>query len=258
MASFGKLDKDLHLQVYENVEELSDSLAEHVAQLSASAVKDRGAFTVVLSGGSLIKTLGKLCEPPYLHTVDWGNWHVFWVDERVVKKDHPDSNYKLAYDGFLSKVPIPSEKVYAINDTLSAQGAAEDYEFGLKQLVKTGILATADTNDYPRFDLLLMGMGPDGHCASLFPNHPLVHVKEKWVASITDSPKPPPERITFTLPVIQAAANIFFVANGEGKAEMVAKVFGEELPFGQLPSQSARPTNGKLIWFADKGAASKL
>jgi 6-phosphogluconolactonase len=156
----------------------------------------------------------------------------------------------------LLQVPIPSGQVYAINDTLSTEAAAEDYEMCIKQLTKTGIVPTHD--GYPRFDLLLLGMGPDGHCCSLFPHHPLVHVKDRWIAPITDSPKPPPERITFTLPVVQAAANITFVANGEGKAEMMAKVFGEELPLGELPSQSARPLNGKLIWFADKPAASKL
>ena len=154
------------------------------------------------------------------------------------------------------QVPIPSGQVYAINDTLATEAAAEDYEMCIKQLTKTGVVATVD--GYPRFDLLLLGMGPDGHCCSLFPHHPLVLVKDKWVAPITDSPKPPPERITLTMPVVQAAANVTFVANGEGKAEMLAKVFGEELPLGELPSQSARPLNGKLIWFADKPAASKL
>jgi 6-phosphogluconolactonase len=255
--SLGKLNRAEHLQVYDDVGSLSVSLAAHVAGVAAAAVEARGAFSVVLSGGSLIKTLGKLCESPYLESVDWAKWHVFWADERVVKKDHPDSNYKLAWDGFLSKVPIPSGQVYAINDTLSTEAAAEDYEACIKQLTKTGVVAVAD-NGYPRFDLLLLGMGPDGHCCSLFPGHPLVQLTDKWIAPITDSPKPPPERITFTMPVVQAAANVAFVANGEGKAEMLAKVFGPELPLGELPSQSARPRHGHLVWFADRPAASKL
>ncbi|KAG0562054.1 hypothetical protein KC19_9G114000 [Ceratodon purpureus] len=254
-GNLGKLKRE-ELQVYEDGESLSVSLAAHVADVATAAIEARGAFTVVLSGGSLIKMLGKVCESPYLESVDWAKWHVFWADERVVKKDHPDSNYKLAWDGFLSKVPIPSGQVYAINDSLSTEAAAEDYEMCIRQLTKTGVVAIAD--GYPRLDLLLLGMGPDGHCCSLFPHHPLVQVKDRWIAPITDSPKPPPERITFTMPVVQAAANVTFVANGEGKAEMLAKVFGEELPLGELPSQSARPLNGKLIWFADKAAASKL
>eukprot|EP00246_Nothoceros_aenigmaticus_P003219 TRINITY_DN1422_c0_g1_i4.p1 TRINITY_DN1422_c0_g1~~TRINITY_DN1422_c0_g1_i4.p1 ORF type:complete len:102 (-),score=12.27 TRINITY_DN1422_c0_g1_i4:191-496(-) len=101
-------------------------------------------------------------------------------------------------------------------------------------------------------------MGPDGHVASLFPNHPLVSVKDKWVASITDSPKPPPERITLTFPVINSAAHIAFVATGSGKADMVKSIFGEELPFGSLPAQIVGPVAGKLVWFADEAATSKL
>lgn len=154
-------------------------------------------------------------------------------------------------------MPIPSGQVYAINDELSVEAAAEDYESCIKQLTKTGVVATS-SDGYPRFDLLLLGMGPDGHCCSLFPHHPLVQVKGKWIAPISDSPKPPPERITFTMPVVQAGANIYFVANGAGKAEMLAKVFGDELPLGELPSQSARPLKGTLIWFTDKPAAAKL
>jgi len=254
-GNLGKLKKE-DLQVYQDAEELSLSLAAHVARVAEDAIAAHGAFSVVLSGGSLIKTLGKLCESPYLESVDWARWHVLWADERVVKKDHPDSNYKLAWDGLLSKVPIPSGQVYAINDTLSTEAAAEDYEMCIQHLTKTGVVPTA--HGYPRFDLLLLGMGPDGHCCSLFPHHPLVLVKDKWIAPISDSPKPPPERITFTMPVVQAAANVTFVANGAGKADMLAKVFGEELPLGELPSQSARPLNGKLIWFTDKPAAAKL
>lgn len=155
------------------------------------------------------------------------------------------------------QVPIPSEQVYAIDDTLSVEAAAEDYENRIRELTKTGVVPMSE-DGYPRFDLLLLGMGPDGHCCSLFPHHPLLFVKDKWVAPITDSPKPPPERITLTLPVVQAAANVFFVANGAGKADMLAKVFGEELQLGELPSQSARPRNGRLIWFTDKAATAKL
>ncbi|KAJ8466039.1 hypothetical protein OPV22_028591 [Ensete ventricosum] len=168
------------LLVFDSEEELSVSLAKYTAELSAKFVRERGAFTVVLSGGSLIQSLRKLTESPYLESVDWAKWHVFWVDERVVPKDHEDSNYKLAFDGFLSKVSIPPGQVYAINDALSAEGAAEDYETALKHLVNVGVVAVSSVTGYPRFDLMLLGMGPDGHIASLFPGHPLLHVTEKW------------------------------------------------------------------------------
>jgi len=246
-------------KVFEDRDDLATSLADYVAGLSKSATEGRGAFTVVLSGGSLIHQLRKLTEPPYLDSVDWGRWHVFWVDERVVAKNHPDSNYKLAYDGLLSKVPIVPGHVYAINDSLSAEGAAEDYETGLKQLAKTGILDASKSGDFPTFDLILLGIGPDGHIASLFPGHPLLSEKEKWVTFIRDSPKPPPERITFTLPVINAAANIAVVVTGAGKADALKKGFlGDELHNDLLPVQMVSPKSGNLTWFADKAAAAKI
>lgn len=245
------------VQVFDTKDDLAADLAKYTADLSDKFTKERGAFTVVLSGGSLIDYLRKLAEPPHLDSVDWSKWHVFWVDERVVPKDHADSNYKLAYDGFLSKVPILSGNVYAINDALSAEGAADDYETGLKHLVKNGVVDFSEASGFPKFDLMLLGMGPDGHVASLFPGHPLVEEKEKWVTFIKDSPKPPPERITFTFPVINSSAYIALVVTGTGKASAVQKALGSSEDSGTLPVELVSPA-GELKWFLDKNAASKL
>lgn len=240
-------------------EELAISLAEYTANLSEKFVKERGAFSVVLSGGSLIKALRKLTESPYLESVDWKKWYVFWADERVVPKDHVDSNYKLAYDGLLSKVPVLPGHVCAINDSLSAKDAAVDYESHLRQYTKTGVIDTSSTEEIAKFDVMLLGMGPDGHVASLFPGHPLVKEEEKWVTFIEDSPKPPPERITLTFPVINASANIALVAMGAGKADVVSSALGSgENSEPQLPVQMVSLKDGKLVWFADREAASKL
>ncbi|KAM7271534.1 hypothetical protein ACFE04_030748 [Oxalis oulophora] len=243
--------------VFDTEDDLAVALAKYTADLSDKFTKERGAFTVVVSGGSLIKSLRKLLEPPYLDSVNWSKWHVFWVDERVVPKDHEDSNYKLAFDGFLSKVPIPPGQVYAINDALSAEGAADDYETCLRHLVHTNVLALSTISGYPKFDLELLGMGPDGHVASLFPGHPLVKEKEKWVTFIKDSPKPPPERITFTFPVINSSAYNVLVVCGEGKARAVESAFGtsqnsESLPAGMVTAEE------EFALFLDKAAASKL
>jgi 6-phosphogluconolactonase len=247
------------LLVFDSKEELAVSLAKYTAELSEKFAAERGAFTVVLSGGSLIDALSKLTEPPYLESVDWSKWHVFWVDERVVPKDHEDSNYKLAFDGFLSKVPIPPGQVYAINDALSAEGAADDYEACLKQLVKNGVIAMSTATGFPRFDLQLLGMGPDGHIASLFPGHPLVNEKERWVTYIKDSPKPPPERITFTFPVINSSAYIAMVVTGAGKAGPVQKVLSDKQTSSDLlPIEIAVLQDGEFTWFTDKPAVSLL
>ncbi|KAH7853372.1 hypothetical protein Vadar_001686 [Vaccinium darrowii] len=245
------------VQVFDTEDDLAVSLAKYTADLSDKFAKERGAFTVVVSGGSLIKSLRKLVEPPYIDSMEWSKWHMFWVDERVVPKDHEDSNYKLAFDGFLSKVPIPPGNVYAINDALSAEGAADDYETCLKHLVKTNIIDVSQATGFPKFDVMLLGMGPDGHVASLFPGHPLVQANEQWVAFIKDSPKPPPERITFTFPVINSSANIALVVAGAGKADVVNVALGNGQSSNLLPVQMVSP-EGELTWFLDKGAASKL
>ena len=128
----------------------------------------------------------------------------------------------------------------------------------MKQLVKTGVLQSA-ASGFPKFDLMLLGMGPDGHVASLFPGHPLLNEKEHWVTFIKDSPKPPPERITFTFPVINSSANIALVATGSGKAGVVQQALGGENSSSELlPVQMITLEDGELTWFADKAAASKL
>lgn len=247
------------MRIHENLDDLSTDLVEYISELSEAAVKERGVFAIALSGGSLIGLLGKLCEAPYDKTVDWAKWYIFWVDERVVAKSHIDSNYKLVKDGFLSKVTIIPSHVNSINDSLTAEEAASDYEFCIRQLVKTRVINVSDVSDCPKFDLILLGMGPDGHVASLFPDHPALDLKEDWVTYIIDSPKPPPERITFTLPVINSASDVAVVVTGSSKAEAVHLAIDEIGPDHPiLPARMVKPSKGKLVWFLDTEAASKL
>ncbi|WKA07721.1 hypothetical protein VitviT2T_025506 [Vitis vinifera] len=213
------------VKVFDSEEEVAVGLAKYTADISNKITNEKSSFTVVLSGGSLIHSLRKLVEAPYIDSIEWGKWHVFWVDERVVPKDHVDSNYKLAYDGFLSKVPIPPGQVYAINDALSAEGAADDYETCLKHLVTNG--------------------------------HPLVKENKKWVTFIKDSPKPPPERITFTFPVINSSAYIAMVVVGAGKAPVIEATLGKSPNSEVLPVGMVSPED-EMTWFFDKQAASKI
>ncbi|XP_022776729.1 probable 6-phosphogluconolactonase 1 isoform X2 [Durio zibethinus] len=250
MALSGANNDRGELRIHENLDELRTDLADYIAELSEAAVKERGVFAIALSGGSLIGLMG---------TVDWAKWYIFWADERVVAKNHSDSNYKLAKDGLLSKVPIVPSHVHSINDSVSAEEAADEYMFVIRQLVKIRMVSVSDISDCPKFDLILLGMGPDGHIASLFPNHSALNETEEWVTFITDSPKPPPERITFTLPVINSASNVAMVVTGESKAEAVHLAIdnvGPDCP--SLPARLVQPTKGKLVWFLDKPAASKL
>ncbi|KAK4273852.1 hypothetical protein QN277_017167 [Acacia crassicarpa] len=251
-----KASMDKNVEVFTK-EHLAVSLAKYVADLSHQFIRDRGYFTLALSGNS-VKYLRKLVEPPYVDAIPWSKWHIFWVDERVVPRTHVDSNYKFAYDGFISKLLIPPYNVHSIDDALPAEGVADVYETTLRRLVAANVIASSTETKFPKFDLMLLDMGPDGQVGALFPNHPVVSESKKWVTYVKDAPKPPPERITLTLPVINSASNIAMVVTGAGKADAVYTAIEKEEAAGpKLPVQMVSP-EGELKWFLDKGAASRL
>ncbi|XP_076933703.1 putative 6-phosphogluconolactonase 4, chloroplastic [Bidens hawaiensis] len=237
---------------------VADALASYIADLSVKFIAANGSFSVVLSGGSLIDTLRKLVEPPYINSIDWSKWLIFFLDERVVPHDHLDSNCKLATDGFLCKVPIPKSNIYPIKEKLSPEEAANEYEQRLKDLVSKGTLKTSPKTGFAKFDLMLIGMGPDGHVASLFCWHFQRFEKTKWVTFITHSPKPPPPRITFTFPLINSASEIAMVVTGEDAADAIKVALGKNASVGYpLPVQKVKP-EGNLTWFLDSAATSEL
>lgn len=174
---------------------------------------------------------------------------VFYADERLVPLDHEDSNHLLVQKELLSQVPIPPEQVHTIDTKLldDPEEAADAYE---KAIIK--VFAARETVKFPVFDLILLGMGPDGHTASLFPGHDILQEDLAWVAHVDDSPKPPPKRITLTLPVLNHAHNVAFVATGEGKKDVMATALDE--PDKGLPCSQVRPVNGEVYWFTDDAA----
>ncbi|KAI0036645.1 6-phosphogluconolactonase [Vararia minispora EC-137] len=229
--------------------ELNDALAHFILKAQKEAIDKHSRFTVAISGGSLPKTLTALIGNP---GVKWDKWHVFFADERVVPLDHSDSNYLLAMNTLFSKVPLPSSQIHAIDTTLldDLEELADAYE---KELIHE--FAQKDSARFPVFDLILLGTGPDGHTASLFPGHELLAEEDRWIAYIEDSPKPPPKRITFTFPVINHAARVAFVATGEGKKEVLHDILDE--PEKGLPSSRVRPAwPGHLYWFVDDAASA--
>ncbi|KAI9230531.1 MAG: glucosamine-6-phosphate isomerases/6-phosphogluconolactonase-domain-containing protein [Piptocephalis tieghemiana] len=231
-------------------EDVPADLSAYVSRLSREAIERHGLFTVAISGGSLPKQLSRdLVQDT---TVDWSKWHVFFADERCVKLDHADSNYALVKEELLDKVSIPSSQVYPIDDSVvdSPQEVASRYMDCLR-----GLFASKDSVKVPVFDLILLGMGPDGHTCSLFPDHPILEEDVEWVSYLTDSPKPPPSRITLTFPVLNHAKNVAFVATGAGKQEPLHRIFdlGDILPAGKV-----QPVTGELVWFLDEEAAKDL
>jgi 6-phosphogluconolactonase len=199
------------LYTFPEVSDLTSSLANFITKAQTDAIAKRGQFTIALSGGSLPNNLKPLAS----HSdIQWDKWQVFFADERIVPLDHEDSNYNACAKAFLDGVPIKREQIHTINTELflestksdptadpsdkdasenEAVDIADDYE---KQLVAT--FASGNSARYPTFDLILLGMGPDGHTCSLFPNHELLAENDRWVAEILDSPKAPKRRITFT------------------------------------------------------------
>lgn len=233
------------------------ALADAVEDASRRAIEARGTFAVALAGGSLVQALGKLREEK--RAVAWDKWRVFWVDERCVKWDDEASNFGGAMRALFDDVSVKRECLHAIDETLCErnEGAsgpcAEAYESELRALTPNVIELNED--GLPVFDMLLLGFGPDGHICSLFPNHPLLRETKGWILPIADSPKPPPERVTFSLPVVNAARCKVFVASGAGKAEMTARILEDAPKDGSVP---AALVTGDVRWIVDDDAASKM
>lgn len=178
---------------------------------------------------------------------------VYYADERYVPLDHKDSNHKLCMDVLFSKVKIPSENIHPVNTTETLEEAADSYQ---RQLVSE--FGGKDSARFPTFDLILLGLGPDGHTASLFPSHELLTKEDRWVAHLNDSPKPPPQRITLTYPVINHANAVAFVATGESKQDVLAEIMDDPSK-RSLPASRVRPVNnGQLFWFVDNAASTKV
>ncbi|CAH0383438.1 unnamed protein product [Bemisia tabaci] len=232
------------IEVHKTEDALIKRLCEYIENISKKAIEERSAFTIGVSGGSLIGALAK--GLPGVKT-EWSKWKIYFCDERIVPFDDTESTYgayKKALDGV---VPIKDDQYRKIDPKLSAEEAAKDYIGKLK--------ADFGNVQLPRFDLLLLGMGPDGHTCSLFPGHPLLQETSVWVAPITDSPKPPPSRVTLTFPVINNAATSIFTIWGAGKADMIKRVLADK---EDLPVNQVSPKNGLVHWLLDDAAATKL
>jgi 6-phosphogluconolactonase len=248
------------LHSFASLPELVESLATFVIAAQKEAIEKKGRFTIAISGGSLPKQLAGLVGKP---AVKWDKWQVFYADERVVPLDHEDSNHKLCTTELFSKVPIPTENIHVIDPSLDTNPSSGSIDAGLEEVAdayeKTLIreFASANAARFPVFDLILLGTGPDGHTASLFPGHSLLAEEDRWVAPIADSPKPPPRRITLTLPVLNHAARVAFVAAGAGKVDTLVTILDK--PEEGLPSSRVRPKDpGQLFWFVDDAAAAKV
>ncbi|MGB3633082.1 MAG: 6-phosphogluconolactonase [Rubrobacteraceae bacterium] len=238
----------MNLEVYENKKELAEAAARDFTQRANAAIEESGRFAVALAGGSTPEvTYALLSTEEYAGEVDWSNVHVFFGDERTVPPDDEDSNYRMADEALLSHVSVGS--VHRMKGELHPDEAAMEYEEELREFFDT-------LGGSPEFDLIQLGIGDDGHTASLFPNTAALEVTDRWVAQ-NPVPKFETVRITLTLPVLNAAKAVSFLVAGEGKAEALKEVLGGDADPYDYPSKFVQPA-GDLTWMVDRAAAGML
>jgi 6-phosphogluconolactonase len=242
----------LELRRLTTPQDLFQAAAEEVIRDATDAVAQRGRFTIALSGGSTPRNLYTLIAANASASLPWNQMFFFWGDERHVPPDDPESNYRMANEALLSKVPIPPANIFRIpSENPDASAAADAYEQTLRKFFALA------PGEFPRFDLILLGIGPDGHTASLFPETDALQEKSRlvvanWVAKMKTS------RITLTLPVLNAARCVAFLVSGTDKAAVLHEVLEGDAPGEKYPSRLVQPSEGKLIWFVDRAAASEL
>ncbi len=242
-------------RVYDGADALSRAAAEHFLATAQAAVTTRGKARVAISGGSTPKrTFALLASPaePFLKAMPWGQVELDWVDERCVPPDHPDSNYRMTREAMLDKVPLKPEQVFRIEGELEPDAAAARYESTIRAQFRL------EGAEVPRFDVLALGMGDDGHTASLFPHTDALHELGRIAVANHVPQQKESWRVTLTRPVIVEAAEVFFLIGGKDKADPLHRVLQGPYDPESLPSQLIQPKSGKLLFLLDKDAAALL
>jgi 6-phosphogluconolactonase len=238
----------LEIKIVPDAVTLACEAAQEFHRLAEAAVQERGRFAVALSGGNTPRSVYSLLASEHKQ-LPWDRIHVFFGDERHVPPDHPDSNFRMANESFLSKVPIPEKNIHRIRAELDVETAVTEYDQQLHDFFRLV------DHDWPRFDLIFLGIGEDGHTASLFPGSKALaeasrRVAANWVEKFKTF------RITLTFPVLNDASEVVFLVSGGSKARILSEILN---PGAQkYPAQSVQPENGKLLWLVDEDAGSLL
>jgi 6-phosphogluconolactonase len=240
---------DAEIIIVPDAPALARQAAQRFTDLAGKALELRGQFTAALSGGSTPGALYRLlAAEPYRSQTCWEQVHLFWADERCVPPDDPGSNYRLAYDSLIAHAPIPPENVHRVRSELEPRLAAQAYHRELQDFF---------CGPQPHFDLVLLGLGSDGHTASLFPSSEALEETERLAVAVTAFyDDRPARRVTLTLPALNAARHVLFLVSGGDKAEIVHTVLEDAT--AQLPAQRVRPMAGKLTWLIDAAAARNV
>jgi 6-phosphogluconolactonase len=240
-----------HVEVFADRAALAEGAARTIVDAAREAVTTRGRFLIALAGGATPReTYARLASLPWRDAVPWARTFVFFGDERCVPPDHPESNYRMADDILLSKVPLPPAQVFRM------PGEADDSDAAAAEYART-LAAVFGTRrgEVPRFDLILLGIGLDGHTASLFPGSPVLKEVFRPVAAMHAAAAVIPRRLTLTFPVLNGAAHVVFLVSGPEKARLVRTVLRDPTAF---PAGMVAPAQGQLVWMLDRDAASCL
>lgn len=235
---------------FPDLEELNRDAAALICEWAARCVKERGSFSVALSGGSTPRRLyERLARPPYDVKLPWSQVHLFWGDERCVSPTQRESNYAMAQDALLRKIAPPSENVHRPPSEVSPPAKAADL---MEKDLRAFFTSHRRRDGFPVFDLILLGVGQDGHTASLFPGDPVLEESERWVAAV-EKPHvdPPVPRLTLTLPVLNRARCVIFLVSGAGKSEVMGQILRDSTADRRLPAARVHPLDGRLLWFLD-------
>jgi len=237
------------IKIYPDQESLSRAAAEFFVRQAGQTLRARGRFNVVLSGGSTPRRLYELlAQTPFRDRVAWAQVQVFWGDERCVPVEDPRRNSRLARQVWLDRVPIPPTQIHPVSGQLPAEAAARSYEALLKSFF---------AGCQPRFDLVFLGLGEDGHTASLFPNHEVLKEQVRWAAEVNLAGENL-QRVTLTAPLINQADVAAFLVAGAAKARILKEVLQGPFNPQRLPAQLIHPQGGALYWLVDREAASQL
>jgi len=239
-----------NIRIFKDLEELSRDASRLFIERAADAMADRGRFLVALNGGNTPARLFGLLATDFRERVDWSRVHIFWGDERCVPASDPGSSYGQARDLFLRYVPIQEANIHRVKGELEPASAALDYALTLKGFA-------APPLEFPRLDLVFLGMGEDGHTASLFPGSPIGEV-EPVIPVTAHYQDRPANRVTLTPMVFNQAHMIAFMATGEKKAITLAEVFSDRYQPERYPAQRIEPKNGRTVWLVDEDAANRL
>lgn len=244
------IESNARIQILSDLEAVSNKAAEIFVNISGSCIRSRAKFSVALSGGATpIRLYNLLGSGPYHDQVPWQQVHFFWVDERCVPKEHETSNFRAVFGPLLSKIPVSEKNIHRIKAEGEPRAGADEYEMDLKKFF--------GLPGFPAFDLIILGMGADGHTASLFPGSKALEETARFAVPVYIE-KPEWNRITLTLPVLNHAFQILFLVAGRSKADVLGEIFREGGNRRRFPAGLVRPIQGSTTWLVDREAAQRL